>query len=241
MLVVGLTGGIACGKSTVSNIFKEKHHLTVIDADLIARQVVLPDKPAYNNIIKTFGSEIPQLVKDDKTLNREALGRHVFGNKERLTKLNGIIHPAVRYEIGRQILMAYLTMKKLVILDVPLLFEAKLHVICGKTITVSCDRQLQIERLLARNKELSPQDAENRINSQMSNEEKCYRADLIIDNNKGLKELEQNISLAIREITPGVLFTVLDWFPPFGILSAFLTVITCYFRDRFKGEWKKEE
>lgn len=241
MLVVGLTGGIATGKSTVSNTLKEKHHLTVIDADLIAREVVYPGRRAYNHIVAAFGLEVALLVNDDKSLNREALGKHVFGNKHRLAQLNAIVHPAVRYEIGWRILMAYLKLQKVVILDVPLLFEAKLHMICGKTITVSCDRSLQVQRLLERNKELSPEDAEKRISSQMSNEEKCFRADLIIDNNHGITELEKNVDLVVKEITPSTAMMIVDLFPPFGVLSAFLTIVVRYFRDRFKEPMRKQE
>lgn len=241
MIVVGLTGGIASGKSTVSRQLAEKHHLTVVDADVIAREVVSPGKPAYTKILSEFGPEIPDLVKDDKSLNREALGRHVFGNKARLGALNGIVHPAVRHEIGRQIMAAYFKLNRLVVLDIPLLFEAKLHMICGKTIVVSCDRDTQVERLMARNPELGPEDAENRINSQMSTEEKCFKADLIIDNSKGLEELEGNVALVVGEITPGWFFTAVDLVPPLGLLSAFLTVLTRYFRDKFRGEWKKEQ
>lgn len=234
MLVVGLTGGIATGKSTVSKSL-EKHGLTIVDADLIAREVVYPGKSAYNKIIETFGDQIPDLIKDDRSLNREALGKHVFGNKENLGKLNRIVHPAVKQEIAWQIIKAYFTFKHLVILDVPLLYESGLYMICGKTITVTCDKDIQIKRLLARNPELTPEDADKRINSQMSDDERCYRSDYIISNNHGLAELEKNIDGVIKEVTPSVVFTVLDWFPPFGILSGFLTLTVRYLAERFKG------
>ena len=165
MLIVGLTGGIATGKSTVSNSLREKHGLTVIDADSIAREVVCPGKSAYKQIVETF-KDIPNLINADQTLNRGELGKAVFGNKQRIGQLNGIVHPAVKTEIVWQLLVAYVSLQRMVILDVPLLFESGLNVICGVTVTVSCSLEMQIERLLARNPELSAEDGQKRIQSQ---------------------------------------------------------------------------
>lgn len=241
MLVVGLTGGIASGKSTVSKTLKEKYKLTVVDADIIARQVVEPGTRGYNQIIDTFGDVIPDLVKSDNSLNREALGRHVFGNKDNISKLNAIVHPAVRREISRQILWAYVRLQKLVILDIPLLFESGLHNICGSVITVSCSRDIQVQRLLSRNPELSPDDANKRISSQMSTHEKDHKADIIIRNDKDIHELEKAISAAINKLNINPIITVLDYFPPFALLSAFLTICVRYFRDRSKGLIPKQD
>lgn len=237
MLVVGLTGGIATGKSTVSKTFKE-YNLPLIDADVIAREVVLPDRPAYKAVVENFGSAVPNLLNPDKSLNREALGRHVFGNKDRLKILNGIIHPAVRREIFSQILRAYIKLNLVVILDVPLLFEAGLDIVCGKTITVTCERDIQIKHLLERNKELTLDDAENRINSQMSNRERCLRADIVIDNNGELPDLVSTVHSVIKEIRPGWCFYLVDLFPPFAVLSAVLTVVGRYSINQYKR--KKE-
>ncbi|EMG47904.1 Dephospho-CoA kinase (DPCK), putative [Candida maltosa Xu316] len=138
MLIVGLTGGIACGKSTVSKELKEKYHLTVVDADLIAREVVYPNKPAFKKIVSSFGKDVPDLIDESGNLNRTALGQAVFGNKERLQKLNSIVHPAVKWEIFKQLTLAYLSFKRLVILDVPLLFESGLNLISYLIISAIC-------------------------------------------------------------------------------------------------------
>lgn len=234
MLIVGLTGGIGTGKSTVSSQLKDKYKLRVIDADLIAKQVVFPGKSAYKKVVAEFGSEIPNLVNDDKSLNRDVLGRYVFGNKQRLSRLNRIVHPAVKWEIGYQIIWTYVHLYKLVILDVPLLFESGLDLICGKIITVTCDREIQVQRLLQRNPELLVHDIEKRIDSQMDNIKRCSMADLVIDNNSSLTNLETQLQSIVREIEPNLFITIVDCFPPFGILSGILTISVRYFIHRFR-------
>lgn len=236
---MGLTGGIACGKSTVSKELRERHHLTVIDADIIAREVVNPDRPAYNKIISNFLEIVPDLINEDRSLNRAALGQAVFGNKERLGILNSIVHPAVKNEIARQIMMAYIRLKSMVIVDVPLLYESKLHLICGLVITVSCDEDVQVERLLSRNPELTKEDALKRISSQMSNQERNYRSDIVIDNNKSLAILRTSIDSLVEEIRPNPLCTLLELFPPFGLISALFTFMIRRITDRYKGTTPK--
>ncbi|EGW31138.1 uncharacterized protein SPAPADRAFT_142544 [Spathaspora passalidarum NRRL Y-27907] len=235
MLIVGLTGGIGCGKSTVSKQLQSKHKLTVVDADLIAREVVYPGKPAYNKIIASFGDIVPNLVNDDRSLNRAALGQAVFGNKERLAVLNAIVHPAVKYEMAWQIFKAYIRCNRVVILDVPLLYESKLDLLCGLVVTVSCDRETQIERLVSRNPELSREDIEKRISSQMSNEERNYRSDIVLENNKSLAMLHISIDSLVHEIKPNLLWYLADLFPPVAIVSALFTFAVRRITERFKG------
>lgn len=236
MLIVGLTGGIGTGKSTVSRTLNETHNLTIVDADLIAREVVIPGRRAYNKILEAFGDEVPNLVNpEDSTLNRAALGSAVFGDKERLQKLNSIVHPAVRREIMWQIFRAYVNLQSVVILDVPLLFEAGLNKICGTTITVTCGKDLQIKRIAARNPELGEENIRRRIDSQMSNEERNYRSDIVIDNSGGLEDLKQSVASVVSEIKPNTCLTLLDLFPPFGILSALFTFTVRIVRDKYKG------
>ncbi|RLV93536.1 Dephospho-CoA kinase CAB5 [Spathaspora sp. JA1] len=234
MLIVGLTGGIGCGKSTVSHQLQTKHNITVIDADLIARQVVYPDKPAYNKIITSF-KDVPDLVNADRSLNRAALGQVVFGNRERLNLLNSIVHPAVKYEIVWQILKAYVKCKSMVVLDVPLLYESKLHLLCGLVVTISCDEEIQIERLTSRNPELSTEDILKRINSQMSNIERNYRSDVILENNKSLAMLNSGIDSLVQEIKPNCLWTLVDLFPPIGFVSALFTFTVRRITEGYKG------
>lgn len=233
MLIVGLTGGISSGKSTVSSRLRDQG-LTIIDADLIAREVVVPGKRAYRQILETFGEIVPDLLNEDRTLNRAALGKAVFGNQERLKKLNSIVHPAVRREIFWQLLKAYFKLRNMVILDVPLLFESNLNQICGVTMTVFCDKDVQIKRLRSRNPELTEEDAEKRVNSQMSNQERNFLADYIVDNNGTMKELEKSIDLLLKQISPGKIMTLIDYFPPFGIVSAVYTYLLNLICHKFK-------
>lgn len=240
MLVVGLTGGIACGKSTVSQQLALEG-LPIVDADVIAREVVEPGKKAYNQVVEAFSPDVPDLVNQDKSLNRAALGKAVFGRKDRLSVLNKIVHGAVKKEMAWQLLRLYVTGHDMVILDVPLLFEAGLHNICGATITVSTERAIQVKRLLLRNPELSEEDAEKRIDSQLPLKERNFRADKVIENNGSLEELQGQVTTAIAELKPLRVWSVLDLFPPFGILSAIVTVSYRAVRDHYKLlAWKKE-
>ncbi|CAM9017613.1 unnamed protein product [Wickerhamomyces anomalus] len=205
MLIVGLTGGIAAGKSTVSEKLSKEYGLTIIDADLIARQVQQPGQSAYKKIAKYFGPQVEDLFLEDGQLNRPSL--------------------AVRYEIFKQIIISYLKLQKLVILDVPLLFEAKLDQICGATIAVVCDEKLQLERLLKRNSYLTEEDAKQRINAQMSNHSRIRKADYIIDNSHTLEALDENIRGVVQRVTPSWIIYLLELFPVFAAFSAFGTFI----------------
>lgn len=235
MLIVGLTGGISSGKSTVSSTLKDKYNLTVVDADAIAKEVVLPGKTAYKQILTTFAGDIPGLVDPStQMLNRAELGKAVFTDKAKLRMLNSIVHPAVKKEMAWQVLRAYLTFQKLVILDVPLLFESGISMICGKVVTITCDEDLQLQRLLARNPELSEEDARNRISNQSSNRERNARADIVVNNNGTKTELESQIQTVVTEITPNLIWTVLDYLPGFVFLSAGITFIVRQTIDNYK-------
>lgn len=223
MLIIGLTGGIASGKSTVS-LELRKHNIPIVDADIIAKQVVEPGQKAYAQVVEAFEKDVPDLVNDDKSLNRASLGKAVFGRKDRLAVLNRIVHGAVKKEIGWQLLKAYCGGSKTVVLDVPLLFEAGLHHICGTTVTVSTDKQTQLKRLLERNPELSEEDATKRIESQLSNEARNLKADKVIDNNGSLEQLKESVNSVVAELTPSPFWAYADYFPPFAFLSALFTV-----------------
>lgn len=223
MLIVGLTGGIACGKSSVSALLRDSEHLTVIDADLIARQVVEPGTKAYRAILDQFQHKVDGLVNEDGSLNRASLGRFVFGKPKELAVLNSITHPAVRHEIFKQIVLAYLRLERIVVLDVPLLFEAGLDQVCGVTVTVVCDEDTQLRRLLKRNPDLSVDDAQKRIASQMSNHDRIRVADRVIDNSGSLDALRSQVSAMVAELKPSLLRFLLECFPPFALLSAAAT------------------
>lgn len=228
MLVVGLTGGIASGKSTVSRRLQEHHHIPIIDADKIAREVVEPGESAYKKIVAHFEGKIPDLLLADKHLNRAALGKWVFSHKEDLQVLNQITHPAVRYAIFKSILWYYICGYSICILDVPLLFEAGLDIFCGVSVTVISERSVQLERIMVRNPQMSKEEAINRINSQMSNEERIERADYVLRNNEGLPMLYKEIEGFLNRIRPSFTRTALEYFPPFGAISAATIILSRY-------------
>lgn len=181
-LVIGLTGSIGTGKSTIANKLK-KLHIPIIDADKIARQVVEPKEPAYEKIVSTFGEGI---LHADKTLNRQALGDIVFADAEKRKQLNNIIHPEIRKEMLRQ-RDAYVTENvPAVVMDIPLLFESKLTHYVEKIIVVAVSEAVQLERVMARD-ESTKEAALQRIQAQISVKEKAQQADAVIDNN-GTKE-----------------------------------------------------
>ncbi|HZG71261.1 MAG TPA: dephospho-CoA kinase, partial [Chondromyces sp.] len=147
VVVIGLTGGIASGKSTVSNMLRQKG-FAIVDADLAARVVVEPGMPAYNQIIEVFGEEI---LAEDGTINRAKLGGIVFHDESQRMKLNHIVHPAVRKHMIAEKEEAVEAGRRTVIMDIPLLFESKLTWMVEKTIVVYVDEKTQLARLMARN------------------------------------------------------------------------------------------
>lgn len=177
-LIIGLTGGIASGKSTVSNMFKEMD-ITVVDADVEARLAVMKGESAYFKIVEEFGKDI--LLEDDQ-IDRQKLGSIIFHQAEKRLLLNQIVHPEVRKRMSEQIEAAQNRQEQVVVLDIPLLFESKLTFMVEKTILVYVDRITQLHRLMERNN-LSIEDAEARIQSQMPLADKVKLADAVIDNN----------------------------------------------------------
>lgn len=178
MFLVGLTGGIASGKSTVANIFKE-HSVPIIDADVIARKIVEPGEKAWNEIHQEFGDDV---FKDNGELDREVLGKVIFSNSSKRVSLNKITHPKIERMIHWQIIKYFFEGHQFVVLDIPLLFEIGsflpyLH----KIITVSCEPEVQHQRLIKRN-QFSEDEAWQRINSQMPLSEKCLKSHFVIEN-----------------------------------------------------------
>ena len=177
MILVGLTGGIATGKSTVAKMFKRCGAI-VIDADELAREVVEPGKPAWHAIVNTFGR---QVVRPDRSLDRHVLGAIVFRNRSKLRQLERIIHPRVARE--QQRLVHRIAKRKphaMVIYEVPLLFEAGVDKCVDTTIVVTADRETQIARLKKRNG-LSRAEAIRRVSSQMPLAKKIQRADHVLN------------------------------------------------------------
>jgi dephospho-CoA kinase len=187
-LIIGLTGGIASGKSTVSNMLKEMN-ITVIDADVEARLAVIKGEPAYKKIIAEFGDGI---LLENGEIDRQKLGAIIFHQADKRKRLNEITHPEVRRRMLEQVETAKRNNEEVVVLDIPLLFESKLTAMVEKTILVYVDSDIQLQRLVARNK-LSIADAQARINSQMPLSEKIKLADGVIQNNGSLDETKQQL------------------------------------------------
>ena len=196
MILVGLTGGIATGKSTVAGMFK-RCGAVVIDADALAREAVLPGKPAWREILSTFGKTI---LNPDRTLNRQALGVMVFGHPAKLRQLERIIHPRVaREQIRLTKQAARKDPRAVVIYDVPLLFEAGIDTRMDTTIVVTADRETQIARLKKRNG-LSRAEALRRIKSQMPLTKKRRRADCVLDGTLSLPQLKKQVRSLYQSI-----------------------------------------
>ncbi|RFU65967.1 dephospho-CoA kinase [Peribacillus glennii] len=186
--VIGITGGIASGKSSISAFLKESG-CTVIDADIAAREVVEPGQEAYARIIETFGEEI---LQEDKTIDRAKLGNIIFTDKEKRLLLNSIVHPAVRKRMIARKDAAFDREEDAVFMDIPLLFESKLTSMVDKTLLIYVDERVQIERLMRRNG-YTEAEALARITSQMPLSEKKALADAVIDNNGDLEHTKRQV------------------------------------------------
>ncbi|MED4313166.1 dephospho-CoA kinase [Heyndrickxia coagulans] len=192
--IIGLTGGIASGKSTVSNMLKAKG-FTIVDADIAARKVVEPGEPAYEQIIEAFGKGI---LLEDLTIDRKKLGALIFADEALRMKLNSIVHPAVRAWMTREKDRAIENGEKTVFLDIPLLFESRLTYMVERTILVYVDEETQLKRLMARNG-LSEKEAQMRIRAQMPLSEKKALADAVIDNNGSPEETKQQLEKIVSD------------------------------------------
>lgn len=193
-LIVGLTGSIASGKSTVSHMFQDLD-IPVVDADIISREVVEPGMEAYEEMIKQFGKEI---MNSDSTINRATLGDLIFTDKEKREQLNSIIHPAIRKEMLRQRDELIAEGFNCVVLDIPLLFENNLTHYVDKTLVVYVDENVQLERLMKRN-HYTKEEALLRIQSQMTLKEKVERADEVINNNGGKNETREQLKTLLEK------------------------------------------
>lgn len=192
-LAIGLTGGIASGKSTVANMLKE-WNIPVIDADTIAREVVNVGEEAYVRIVETFGEDI---LQENGEIDRAKLGALIFHDEEKRKQLNAIVHPAVRKKMLEE-RDDILKDKPVVVLDIPLLFESNLTHFVDKIIVVYVDDAIQLERLMKRNG-FSQEEALARIRSQMPlNEKKAY-ADAVIDNNGTIDQTRQQLLTILSE------------------------------------------
>lgn len=186
MLVVGLTGNIGCGKSSLSNIFREDFKIDIIDADIISRNI-FKDEVLLNQVFKAFGDSIKN---PDNTLNRKKLGNIVFNDEEKLIQLNNLTHPRIKEQILDSIELIKKEEKNIVIIDAALLVEGNYLDLIDKLLVVYCKEDVQIQRII--NRDLcSKEEALSRINSQLSQEEKISYADYKIDNSGSYDELKK--------------------------------------------------
>jgi dephospho-CoA kinase len=198
-LLIGLTGGIATGKSTVSGLLLEKGY-KIIDADIISREVVKVGKSAYNDIVNTFGLRI---LMDDRSINRKKLGRLIFNSSILQDALNNIVHPRVFEEIKLQI-NKYCHGNRIIFLDIPLLFEAynrteEYGIVFDEIWLVYTDKENQLKRLMQRDK-IGKEEALSKINSQLSLEDKIDKSTRVLINNGDIHLLEENLNKLLEEI-----------------------------------------
>ena len=188
MLLVGLTGNIASGKSTVARLLSERG-ATIIDADVLARRAVEAGTPAYDEIVKRWG---PGVVAPDGALDRAALRRLVFSDEHQLEELNAIVHPEVTALRDELVSRARDRGDRIVVCDIPLLFERGLTDDFDRIVLVDAPRPVRLERLV-RNRGLEETEAMGMITAQMPAELKRARADFIIDNVETLRALETRV------------------------------------------------
>ena len=196
-MILGLTGGIGSGKSTVSKIFLSMW-IKVFDADLIAKDI-LETEEVKEEIKEKFGKEFINLKNN--SVDKELLKKEVFNNSKKLKILNEIVHPKV-VDIYKKKYLEYKDRKEIVIFDIPLLFEVNLQRYCDKVMVVDIDLNVQIERIKNRDNIDIPL-IKKIISAQMSREERNMKADILIENNGSLEELKQKIEKIIKDIERG--------------------------------------
>lgn len=200
--VLGLTGGIASGKSTVSDHFR-KLQIPVIDADIVAREVMEPGQPTLKQVVEAFGQEI---LTDKQTLNRKKLGKLVFNQPEKLEQLNDIVQKAIFDQIQSKKSEFISQEVPLLVLDIPLLFEAEYEKEVDEIMVVYVTYDNQLNRLMKRN-HLSEAEANARIQSQFSLDEKKKKADSVIDNNGSIEKTLEQVDAWVRkekDISPNI-------------------------------------
>lgn len=186
MLVLGLTGNIGCGKSSLSNIFRDDYNIDIIDADIISRHI-FEDEILLKQVFNCFGNTIKNY---DGSLNRKVLGKIVFNNDDKLIQLNNLTHPKIKEKILNEIKIARKEEKSIVVIDAALLVESEYLDLLDKLLVVCCDEYIQIQRVMYRDY-CSKEEALSKINSQLSQEHKKSYADYIIDNSQTLEELKK--------------------------------------------------
>ena len=201
MLIVGLTGGAATGKTAVSQVLREEGAY-IIDADQIARELVQPHRPAWNEIIRAFGKEI---LQEDRSIHRKELADKVFADPKQRKVLNQILHPRIKEEIARRTReIGQKDHKAIVVIDAPLLVELGMHRNVDRLVVVTSTRAQQMERLKKRDGR-STEEALGLLSSQMPVKEKEKLADFVMRNEGSLEEMKKRAKEVFKELKRGML------------------------------------
>ena len=185
MIILGLTGSIGCGKSSISNILRD-NNINIIDADIISRKI-FEDEKLLASVFEHFGDSIKN---EDGSLNRKALGNIVFNDDNKLIELNNLTHPKIKEKILSEIEKVKLFNKNIIVIDAALLIEAGYLEIVDKVLVITCNEDIQIKRIQKRDN-CSKEEALSRISSQISQEDKVKYADYVLDNSGDLEELKE--------------------------------------------------
>ena len=189
---IGLTGGIATGKSSAARLLELHHGLPVLDADLYARQALEPGQPATEAVLERFGTGV---VSSTGVVDRRALGAIVFSNPEQRRWVEQLVHPIVRQRFDQELMR--LNAMPAVVLMIPLLFESGLERLCSETWLVDCDESQQLQRLMARD-QLSEIEARARMNAQWPLTRKRELADVLIRNYTSSEALQIELTKALN-------------------------------------------
>ncbi|KAK8954707.1 hypothetical protein KSP39_PZI002621 [Platanthera zijinensis] len=201
MRIVGLTGGIASGKSTVSNLFRSSG-VPVVDADIVARDVVRKGTPGLRKVAIAFGDDV---LLENGEINRSRLGQIIFSDPAKRKLLNRLLAPHISSSIFWEIVKLWVKGCKVIILDIPLLFEAKMDGWTDPIIVVWINPEAQLQRLMVRDG-ISEEDARNKINSQISLDWKKAKADIVIDNSGSIEDTRTQFQKVLKRVT-----TPLSW------------------------------
>ncbi|XP_004308544.1 PREDICTED: dephospho-CoA kinase-like isoform X2 [Fragaria vesca subsp. vesca] len=219
MRIVGLTGGISSGKSTVSNLFKA-HDIPVSDADLVARDILKKGTGGWKKVVSEFGRGI---LLPGGEVDRPKLGQIVFSNPEKRQLLNRLLAPYMSSGIFWEVLKLWLKGFKVIVLDIPLLFESKMDRWTKPIIVVWVDPETQLQRLMLRDRTCE-NDARNRINAQMSLDLKRTKADIVIENTGSHEDLKEKFKNVLFGVTKPLSWTELRLSRQ-GALSALVSII----------------
>jgi len=193
--IVGITGGIACGKTTATEHLQSLGAL-VLDADVESRAATAPNGAALPAIREKFGDEV---FHEDGTLNRQALGRIVFSDIDRRHALEAIIHPMIQHKMISDLQEAERNGEPVVFLSVPLLYETGMDALCDETWVLALDRETQLSRLMERDS-MDMESAQRRIDSQMNPEEREAKANVVIRTNRSIEQTRAELSALYRDL-----------------------------------------